>query len=148
MKLLKLLHKSSKPSHPKENVFFEQRFTQSHTFRGYKRFHVTYYGYGPAESGLAAFRETGMDLEGAEIILRGVERNDYKFIDVIVNGFFIGSIPFWSLDNDSEASDFIKKGLLKGKVEKAHIRIESENIISSDGVTAREKISIFLKAAI
>lgn len=134
---------SGHTSKPKEKTLYEQSFVQSHSFKGYKRFRVSYYGYSPAEEGLAKFRKAGMDLENAEILLRLTKRNDTVFLDVIVNGCFIGNVPFWNKNDPNLA--YIKKTLLKGSIEKAHIRIDYENIVTKKEVIDREKIFLFLK---
>ncbi|MCQ2563906.1 MAG: hypothetical protein MJ128_05410 [Mogibacterium sp.] len=140
--------KSQKKDMPKkentsENTFFEQSFIQSHTFKGYKRFQVSYYGYAPAEKGVATFRKYDLDLEGAEVRLKGVKRSGYLFLDVFVHGFFLGSVTFWGSDDNNLA--FMNQYLFKGLVEKAHIRIDYETIITSEGSVKREKIYLFLK---
>ena len=87
MGLLKKLFSGSEKKQAAEDVFYEQHFTQSHSFKGYKRFNVSYYGYKPAEDGFAAFKNDGLQLDSADILLQGVTRGQFQFVDVIVNGY-------------------------------------------------------------
>lgn len=136
------LFRKKQPEKNNQGVFYEQHFTQSHSFKGYKRFHVSYYGYKPAEDGLAQFRKAGLDLEGADILLRGVRRDEFQFVEVIINGYLVGSVTMWTED---EKTQFIKNNLFTGKVEKAHIRIDYENVGGGNKIQKREKIFLFLK---
>lgn len=113
----------------------EYKFTQSSNFRGFKRFHVSYYGYEPAEKGLKRLMKRGPDLTGAEIVLKPVRREDCDFLDVIVNGNLIGSVTFWTPDPKKDA--FINNYLYKGKVDKAHVRIEVDGF-------GKAKVNLFL----
>lgn len=129
-------------------IIYEQQFVQSHSFKGYKRFNVSYYGYEPAEKGLAKFRQSGSDLDGAEIILQFVKRGQFNFVDVQINNFLVGSVTMWS---DDDVLTFFRKQFCTGKVTKAHIKIEYETILSEDKKgkliqNEREKIYLFLKS--
>lgn len=140
-----LFKKKAPAVQPKEDireVIFEQHFTQSRSFKGCKRFNVSYYGYQAAAKGLAAFKAAGSDLTDADILLRGIRRSDYEFVDVIVNGFLLGSVTVWG---DDASADFLHNILFAGKVEKAHIKIDFETIITDTASMQREKIYLFLK---
>lgn len=134
------------PEPPKAKVLFKQQFKQSNGFRGYKRFHVSYYGYKLAEEGIAKMRERGWDLKDADILLEALEVNDNRFIQVTVNGCLIGSVMFYYLNE--EQKDRIEQQFFKGKVDGAHVRIEYENVINlsepNAEFTQREKIHLFL----
>ena len=130
-------------------VIYEQKYSQSHSFRGYKRFIVSYYGYEPAEKGLARFKESGQNLEGADIVLKFVKRGQSNFVDVQVNNYLIGSITMWN--DDDAVLDYFKNVFCSGKVTKAHIRIESETIMTTDKRGRKiqdesDRIYLFLKS--
>ena len=126
------------------------RFTQSKRFNGYKRFRVSYYGYGPAEEGLKQFHRLGSLLDGAEILLNPAAHGGSRMIEVYVNGFRIGTVFFGSDDDD--VTDFIENKLLLGHVTDAHVRFETQTVIGRGkfGRTVteeRDKIYLFLKAS-
>lgn len=118
--------KKSSTNLNKDKVICEQKYSQSHTFKGYKRFNVSYYGYEPAEKGLARFKESGQKLEGADIILKFVKRGQFHFVDVQVNDCLIGSVTMWN--DDDGVMEYFKNKFCTGKVTKAHIRFDSEKI--------------------
>lgn len=131
----------------KQKALFEQRFIQSKTFRGHKRFYVSYYGYQPAEQGVARLRRSGNNLDGAEILLKKSDKEPR--LEVYVNGNLIGSVPEYSLD---EAQRKVMNSLYNGRVNSAHVHIEYENVYSVDkkgkaGFTERERFLLFLKEA-
>ena len=110
-------------------------FKQNNNFRGHKRFRLTVVGYEPTEQGFADFLSSGSDLdEYTNIMLRGRKYENFIFVDVIVNGHFIGDIPNWLLDD--EKTDFINNKLFAGSVTSAHVRLDEE----------RGQIYLFLKA--
>lgn len=130
---------------PSNNVVFEQGFEQSERFKGYKRFHVSYYGYAPAENGLAAFKKTHIDYSVSEIKLRAVSRQPGIFIEVFADGFLLGSIPPWSCKG--EQADFIKNQLLCKRVDSAHIRFNRNNYVlkaKGDALIPEERVQIAL----
>ena len=113
------------------------RFIQSANFRGYKRFHVSYYGYAPAEHGLADWTASGARLDGAEIVLQSAHRDEYEFIDVFVDGYFIGSVPFW--DDDPQKRSFADTYFYSGRVDGAHIMVK--------GPAEKPTIALFMHPA-
>ena len=136
---------------PTTKVLFQQEFDQSKSFRGHKRFNVSYYGYKPAEEGVLQFRNANVDMDNAKILLRKVRVDGkYTFLYVIVDGFFLGSVS--SMYCNEEQRDFLKNKLYKGLVDSAHVRVEFEPVIEKDEMgkivtVQREKIYLFLKAA-
>lgn len=109
-----------------EKVIYEQKYSQSHSFKGYKRFNVSYYGYEPAEQGLERFKASGQKLEGADIVLKFVKRGQFNFVDVLINDCLVGSITMWN--DDDGVLDYFKKKFCSGKVTKAHIRFDGERV--------------------
>lgn len=131
-----------------ESIIYEQAYTQSKSFKGYKRFGVSYYGYEPAENGLARFKKSGQNLEGADIKLKFVKRQDGHFVDVLINDYLVGSVIFW--DKSDEGYLFFKNKFCNGKVSHAHIRFDTETVVGIDkkGKSVqvdRDKIFLFLK---
>lgn len=129
-------------------VLFQQGFTQSKSFRGHKRFNVSYYGYKLAEDGIAQFRKSGSNLDGADILLRKCAYDHGWYVEVIVNGCLLGSV-FDHTCNDEQMS--VLEKLFRGQVESAHVHIEYETIFFTNKKgkvesTEREKIFLFLKA--
>ena len=145
-----LLSKIVQSVGPKK-ALFEQHFTQAKSFRGFKRFRVSYRGYEPVKASFEKFRKKGMDLDGADIHLKqrfAGDFNEYEFVDVAVNGYQIGSVLFW--DCSEEQASFLKNILYAGKVDKACIRIEPNGVVvgyNKKGKRVEDedfKISLFL----
>ena len=114
---------------------FEQSFTQSKSFRGHRRFYVSYYGYKEAEKGLAQLRRSGSDLRDAKIQLRKILFDDTWAIQVYVNDFLVGSV-FETSCNEGQLE--ILNDLSNGLVNSAHVRIEDD--------IEREQVYLFLKS--
>lgn len=117
----------AQPTPSGTDIFFEQMFKQSKNFRGHKRFRMTIYGYGPTEQGMRDFMAAGGDLELANILLRGRRADNNEFLDVIVNGHLIGSIPNWTVNEDEKK--FLQDNLYSGKITSAHVRVDETNRI-------------------
>lgn len=137
-----------KPAPVKGKILYQQEFVQSSSFKGHKRFNISYYGYPPAEEGVLQFRSANVDMSNAKILLKKVRTDDYTFIHVIVNGFFIGSVSLLSCN--AEQKDLLNNKLVNGLVNSAHVRVEYETIVGKNEkgkivTEEREKFYLFLK---
>ena len=93
------------------------------------------------KKGIKKFLSSGGDLKNAAITLQCVDRNDFQFIDVYVNGFYIGDIPGWNEVIFIHVNNLLKNN----KVEKVHVRMETETIIYDKGTLERPRFYLFLK---
>ena len=116
---------SRKKNVPKNDVFFEQEFTQAESFRGFKRAKLSTYGYKPIEKSLAKLKP--YDFTGRSITLRGIKYDGGRCLLVLVDGNHIGTM-FGKTYED------VYKAILKGKATAAYVMVNDD-----------EKVFLFVK---
>ena len=122
-----------RPAPPKQpqlqvcgEIFYTQMFKQNNNFRGHKRFRMVVNGYDPTEYGYRDFMLSGGNLDAhSNILLRGRSNDGAVFLDVIVDGHFIGDVPSWTLDQ--EQADFVSNKFFAGLVTSAHIKLDGQS---------------------
>ena len=105
---------------PKKDILSVQTFTQSKTFRGYRRVRISTNGLDGVEKNQIYFRERGFDFTNSAVQLMTVKaNNDFgKCLRIVVDGRFLGNI-YRSGAND-EAFDKV----LDKAVDKVYVKLE------------------------
>lgn len=101
-------------------ILWSKSYTQSGTFKGYRRIKLSRYFHEVIDENLAFFEQQGYDMKGRTIQLTCLrfdkERSDGCSINVYVDDMLVGSV--WQSDERSWQM------LTENKIDKAHVRIE------------------------
>ena len=106
---------------------FLKEFTQSGTFRGYRRVKLTTYGIDQVQETLAHFAQSGYDFKGCTITLEGLAVEGVfvdelmRVVNVFVNDQLIGCVY------DSPGSDQYSM-LTEYEFDKAHLLVENGTV--------------------
>ncbi len=112
---------------PKKDIVSVQTFTQSKSFRGFRRIKISTYNLDGVEKNLAYFRERGFDFANSAVQVMVVKANNEegKCLRIVVDGKFIGNV--YKNSSNSEAFEMA----VAKKLDKVYVLIE--DVILDDG---------------
>ena len=112
-----------KRSAPSPRLVWSRSFTQSGTFKGYRRIRLSRYRSEEVDATIDGLKRIGYDIKGRTIRLDLYESvdpyNKYKEIRVYVDGYLIGSVF------DSDGQQFSM--LTDYEYDKVHLRVEDSS---------------------
>lgn len=119
-------------------------YTQSDSFRGFRKVRLSGYYRDEIQTSLNALKEQGYDLKGCKVRLDRIrsneQYNEYEVIKVYVSGKLIGSV----FNSDEQAFSM----LTDYEIDKVHVRIEDScpDEIFENVVTARAYLFVHYPA--
>lgn len=132
---------ASKPE-PKSvpEILWTKSFTQSGTFKGYRRINLSRYFHEEVDKSIGYFEKQGYNLKGSTVQLTCIRfdkgRDDGCRVDIYVNEKLLGTI--WQSDQQAWSM------LTENEIDKVHVRIEDTMPGCTDPNIVHTRVYLFI----